>query len=288
MSPVLPAKQARVNEACILCTKPCDEKQKCPSDDDWCTFRENAEKWRGLDKYGTAADTVDWNSGPLGKLWHKSCKAELSGERKLQQAIRRKEKSTATPSDEKTSCNDEERPATRKSVGPVHDSSLCIWCMTGYNKRKPDKRDELRLLVNRTTWQKIVASVPFIEDKAVRTRMEVLANATTEPLTAGINYHARCYLNYVTKAGEHEDQGKNECLGSLNLAQVRELFLKEVEERIFGESEPATLKQLLREYESFLLDHGIIRTSLRTYDIRIMLEVKESGFKTDIVEMKVP
>ena len=71
------AKQARI-DLCILCTEPCEEKQKNPDSDDWSAFRKNAEKWRGLDKYGTAADTVDWNSGPIGKLWHKKCKAEIS------------------------------------------------------------------------------------------------------------------------------------------------------------------------------------------------------------------
>ena len=50
------------------------------------------------------------------------------------------------------------------------------------------------------------------------------------------------------------------------------MFLKEVENRIFVEGEPATLKQLLREYETFLSDHGVVRSSLRTFDVKIMLE----------------
>ena len=103
-------------------------------------------------------------------------------------------------------------------------------------------------------------------------RLEVLINGTTEPLTAGIHYHRKCYLNYVTRATQVEDDGKIECLGSLKITEVRERFLKEVENKIFVEGEPTTLKQLLKEYESFLLDHGIIRTSLKTYDIKLMLE----------------
>ena len=69
-----------------------------------------------------------------------------------------------------------------------------------------------------------------------------------------------------------EGEGKAELCGSLNIIDVNKLFLKEIEERVFVEGETPTLKQLLREYEHFLWDHGIIRTSLRTFDIKVMLE----------------
>ena len=103
LSPVLPAKQFCANENhCILCNDPCDEKQKCPKPEDWLQFKANAIKWRGLDKYGMAADTIDWDSGPEGKFWHKGCKAELGGERKLNQAISRcRKNASAVVADEK-------------------------------------------------------------------------------------------------------------------------------------------------------------------------------------------
>lgn len=138
-SPILPAKkQTRGNEGiCILCNSFCDEKQKEPQPGDWKKFQEYATKWRGLDKYGQVADTVDWDTGPIGKLWHKNCRAELGGDRKLQQAIKRSTKVTtiADPTKEQkpTSNFDDERPATRKSVGPVNDSSLCIRDITAGN-----------------------------------------------------------------------------------------------------------------------------------------------------------
>ena len=187
LSPVLPSKQARRYEEqhCILCIQPCDEKQKYPSDQEWNIFHANACKWRGLDKYGIMADSVNWRAGPQGKLWHKTCKLNLSGERKLQQAIKRKENASAVVADEKegtvTARDDDEdkRPATKQSIGPIHDSTLCIWCMKGYDKRHPDKRDTLHLVVNRRTWQRIVASVPYLREKAMRARLELLINATT-------------------------------------------------------------------------------------------------------------
>jgi hypothetical protein len=50
------------------------------------------------------------------------------------------------------------------------------------------------------------------------------------------------------------------------------MFLQEIEKRIFVDSEPTTLKMILRDYENFLLDHGILRTSLRTHDVKVMLQ----------------
>ena len=88
--------------------------------------------------------------------------------------------------------------------------------------------------------------------------MEVLVNGTIEPLRACMKYHSKCYLDYVTKAAQEEAEDKVSNNGTLSLSEVREMFLAEVENRVFVEGEPATLKQLLREYENFLLDYGIM------------------------------
>ena len=123
-------------------------------------------------------------------------------------------------------------------------------------------------------WQRIVASVPLLKDNIVRTRMEVLVNGTTKPLRAEMKYHSKCFLDYVTKAAEEEAEGKTTNRGSLSLFKVKVMFLMDVENRVFVDGEPTTLKQLLKEYENFLLDYGIIRTSLKTSDIKKMYRGK--------------
>ena len=280
LSPVLPPKIAKHEaQECILCYQLCNEKQKFPNESDWKIFQCNARKWRGLDKFGTVADTVDWNSGPDGKLWHKICKLNICTEKKLQQAIKRKEKFGDVSDERKTELSfhdDDERPATRLSIGPVHDRTSCIWCMKGHNKRKPEKGGPLRMLENMATWKKIVASIPCVKDNEMRGRLEVLVNGTTDPLTAAINYHSKCYLTYVTKVHQGNDDEKKEVNGKLELARVRELFFNKVEKNIFVEGEPTTLKQLLGEYEQFLLEHGIVRSSLKTCDIRKLMEERFS------------
>ena len=196
-----------------------------PNESDWKTFQCNARKWRGVDKFGTVADTVDWNSVPDGKLWHKICKLNICTDQKLQRAINRKEKFGGVSDERKAELSfhgDDERPVTRLSIGPVHHRTSCIWCMKGHNKRKPEKGGPLRMLENMATWQKIVASIPYVKDNEMRERLEVLVNGTTDPLTAAINYHSKC----VTKVHQGNDDEKKEVNGKLGLVRVRELFLK--------------------------------------------------------------
>ena len=70
-----PSKQVKSdsNELCILCDEPCSEKQKYLNDEKWEKFRSTAEEWSGLDRYGSVFRKIDWQSGPIGKLWHKAC-----------------------------------------------------------------------------------------------------------------------------------------------------------------------------------------------------------------------
>ena len=78
---------------CILCREACEENEKLIKLEDWEKLKQQACKWKNLDKYGEVFDTVDWQAGPISLLWHKGCKREICGERKLQQAINRKRKS---------------------------------------------------------------------------------------------------------------------------------------------------------------------------------------------------
>ena len=218
-----PQKQLKSGDICILCSKFCDEQQKNLNAEQWKAFRSTAEKWEGLDTFGNVFKDTDWGSGPVGKRWHKSCKLNFAGERKLQQALKRKANSADEPSsgssDEKENVdiNQDERPATRKSVGVIHEKSSCIWCMKGMDNRHPDRTEKLSLIENRSTWQKIVLSVPFIPDKAIRVRMEMMINSTSEPLAAKMSYHKKCYTKYVTK-GLKECERVND--GDENLENV--------------------------------------------------------------------
>ena len=79
-------------ENCILCCQPCDELEKAIKVVDWENLEVKASKWKGSDKYSDVYDSFDWEEGSTGLVWHKSCKIEICGERKLQEALNRKRK----------------------------------------------------------------------------------------------------------------------------------------------------------------------------------------------------
>ena len=103
---------------CILCKETCVEREKFIQKEDWDKLRDKELEWKGLDKYGDVCETVDWETDPAGKLWHKACKREICGERKLEQAKTRKRKS-----DERVSKIVEEK---KSNNDPVPTSSLSV------------------------------------------------------------------------------------------------------------------------------------------------------------------
>ena len=51
-----------------------------------------AQEWKGLRKFGTIYDSVDWEAGPKGVVFfHKRCRAALAVQSGLQQAKRYQE-----------------------------------------------------------------------------------------------------------------------------------------------------------------------------------------------------
>ena len=192
----------------------------------------------------------------------------IAGERRLQQALKRKQATSTSDEKSDSKVNVDERPATRQSVGTIHDVSSCIWCTHGYDERHPDRSEKLAIIENRTTWQKIVLSTPYLKDKAMQVRVEVLINSTRDPIAPKIAYHKTCFIKYVLRGLEEFEDGDND---KFDIAKVRKLFLDSLESSIFDDGEPRTLKQVLKDYQKFLLDHNILRTSLKTYDIKTML-----------------
>ena len=60
----------------------------------WEKFKNQAYLWRGLDRFGEIYDTVDWKKGGEGLVMHDKCRITFMTDRKLKQAMKRKEKET--------------------------------------------------------------------------------------------------------------------------------------------------------------------------------------------------
>ena len=49
----------------------------------WDRLKDKAEEWKDLRKFGAVYYSVDWEAGPKGTFFHKSCRASLGSQRKL-------------------------------------------------------------------------------------------------------------------------------------------------------------------------------------------------------------
>ena len=102
-------------------------------------------KQKGLHKYSNAHDSVNWEEGSTGLVWHRSCKIEICRERKLQQVLNKKRKNYANAVKQDVQTKRPSTPprkTTRQSVGIVHLKNVCIWCMKGDDSSKHPKRDK--------------------------------------------------------------------------------------------------------------------------------------------------
>ena len=82
-------------------------------------------------------DKINWDDGPQGIFFHKFCKAELSSQRKLEQAQKRAKKiHLATEELAKSQLQNLSNPNLSEHE-VKHHKDLCIWCMKGEDTKHP-------------------------------------------------------------------------------------------------------------------------------------------------------
>ena len=79
---------------CILCKQECNERSNTTKEQ-WLNLQSKAEKWQGLDKFGTVFRSVSWDNGPKDMYFHTGCKINISSQRKLEQSLKRKDKTSS-------------------------------------------------------------------------------------------------------------------------------------------------------------------------------------------------
>ena len=79
---------------CMLqCDEPCNPATGAiDSIERWKSIRQKALHWKGLDKFGSVHECVDWVKGPVGHFIHDSCILTLSNAKKIVQAQKRQKK----------------------------------------------------------------------------------------------------------------------------------------------------------------------------------------------------
>ena len=142
---------------CLLCSKKSFE--RCTLKDvGWKSLRQKSKLWVGLDTFGNASQTVNWDVGPECHYMHANCKVKWYDSRSLKQAKKRKErlekpiKSTEEDKDAKSDQSaalahvDSTRLTCRSFDGAIHSKELCIWCMKPGDKRHKKRFSTLHLI----------------------------------------------------------------------------------------------------------------------------------------------
>ena len=135
---------------CMLqCGEPCNPATDAiASIERWEIIRQKALLWKGLDKFGSVYECIDWVKGPVGHFIHDSCRLTFSNTKKLQQAQKRQKKrevdecQSQSLSIAEVSSQDEAPAAKRlrSSLGLIHDKNKCVWCCKPKSAKHPESK----------------------------------------------------------------------------------------------------------------------------------------------------
>ncbi len=134
---------------CMLqCGEPCNPAtDTIGSIERWESIRQKALLWKGLDKFGSVHECVDWVKGPVGHFMHDSCRLTFSNTKKLEQAQKRQKKHEVDECQSQSSSievsSQDEAPAAkrlRSSLGLIHDKNKCVWCCKPESAKHPEPK----------------------------------------------------------------------------------------------------------------------------------------------------
>ena len=104
------------------------------------------------------------------------------------------------------------------------------------------------------TWSKFKASVLYVEDIDMRTRLRKVVDSTKDPFATHIRYHVKCFKKYLKPV---YDDKCDDHMQHMNLSDIKQKFLEEVRKKIFEDGEARTLKRLTLDYELIRLNFGV-------------------------------
>ena len=112
------------------------------------SIRQKSLLWKGLDKFGSVHECVDWVKGPVGHFIHDSCILTLSNTKKLEQAQKRQKKREVDECLSQSSSvaeisSQDKAPAAkrlRSSLGVIHDKNKCVWCCKPESAKHPESK----------------------------------------------------------------------------------------------------------------------------------------------------
>ncbi len=268
---------------CILCNRECQDHNDDKSNlsvEAWQRLKEKAKEWKGLDKFGTVYDSVNWDAGSNNVFFHSSCRTAMACKKRKAAALKRKQL-TETPDNQKKNTEDPgpSTPRSSRRTGVLHKKNLCIWCM------KPEDRKHSRtlsIIQQWNAWHSFKSHTVYLEDDEMRDRILKVIDATPDPFAAEVRYHRSCWNKYV-KPHYNKDSSSPEDqmhLQNVRLTEVKQMFFKHVRNVILELREPRTLQGLLLDYNRMCTNFGF-ETVTKTSTLKTMLQdefKEELGF----------
>ena len=139
--------------------------------------------------------------------------------------------------------------------------------------RHPDrKKGSLSRIETTSGWQAFKRHTVQIEDKELRVRIEQVAESTSQlldPFAADIVYHHSCWMKYVTNP-LHRPYLTTHC-ENVTYFEMKNLFLRYIDQIIFTDHEIRTTQSLLLEYKRLANEYGFPCGDVRSSFIKDML-----------------
>ena len=171
-----------------------------------------------------------WDNGPVGVYYHQVCKLKLFSSRKLDQALKRKEKLQKEKKDQSTSLAlsqpqpGEKTRQTRQTTGLIRDKNLCIWCLKPEDMKHRD-RDRWHIMQQLDAWYTFKRHTVHLDDMAMQERLVTSIKSTPDPFAVGIRYHRSCWKKCVI---ENLYKGSEQTNLHLHDVQLSEMFFHHI------------------------------------------------------------
>ena len=277
----------------MKCGKKCKAKSNI-TNNKWIKIKNKCEEWQGLDKFSDIFETVPWENGHAGYKVCSSCFISLCSSEHLAQAQARKQKYMSGKCDAMTEVV-ENTPQVRSPSPKRLRSSLgvlyypkthCVWCMEGIDNRHPErKKGNLCRIETNQGWRAFKRHTVLIKDSKLRERIERVAESTSQlsdPFAADIVYHYSCWMDYITNPLQLPTAGHFE---NVTQFEMKNLFLRYVDQIIFSDHEIRTTQSLLLEYKRLASEYGFVSGEVRGSYIKDML-IQEYGDLIGFRELK--
>ena len=250
---------------CMLqCGEPCNPATDAiGSIERWESIRQKALLWKGLDKFGSVHECVDWVKGPVGHFIHDSCRLTFSNTKKLEQAQKRQKKREVEEYQSQSSSiaeisSQDEAPAAKRlrpSLGLIHDKNKCVWCCKSESAKHPESK--LLLISYDHAWAAFKSHTVALEDLTMCDRINCLIDsAADQPYALESRYHHKCWLKYVRKFQKMSEDDKLPQMQNITYREVQTMFIDHTRKVIFEEHELRSLQSLLRDYGSIISQFG--------------------------------